>query len=378
MDNNRNSEIKFNNTTQQAPQQEPVSARDAWHYKVRGNSGKGSCADSIPAYVVPKKRGMKPWMIAVIIFGGLVLLGLLGSLTGIGPAGDDSDLSGAAEISEEYVGVLYIEGTIGGTDGQYDHQYVLDAIDGMTWNDDNKGMMLYINTPGGTVYESDEVYLKLQEYKEETGRPVYVYMASQATSGGYYIAAAADRISANRNCWTGSIGVTIGSIFDISELLEDYGITVETIDSGANKSMGSMVEPMTDEQRDILQSLVDDAYDQFVDIVAEGRDMDTDEVRKLADGRIYTARQAEENGLIDLVVDTYDDAVADMDSEFDIGSCEFYDFRYEPEYDFLSSLIRSMDKLSESASGQSDLDVLSELMKENGQIELQYMCEAAK
>lgn len=370
MNDNRNDEIRYDNNHQRAPYQEPVSARDAWHAKT-GSVGTRTAASQ-------KKSRIKPWLIIVIILAVLVLLGVISSVTGIGPAGDDSGSSGAADVNTEHVGVLYIEGTIGGDDGQYDHDYVMDAIDGMTWNDKNKGILLYINTPGGAVYESDEVYLKLEEYKAETKRPVYVYMASQATSGGYYIAAAADKISANRNCWTGSIGVTIGSIFDISGLLEEYGITVETITSGDNKAMGSSFEPMTDEQRDILQSLVDDAYIQFVDIVAKGRDMETDEVKKLADGRIYTARQAEENGLIDLVVNTYDEAVADMEAEFKLGSCEFHEFRYEPEVTLLSSLMEGMDNMTSAGEQKSDLDILSELMESKGQIELQYMCEVVK
>ncbi len=79
-------------------------------------------------------------------------------------------------------------------------------------NSDNEALMLYVDTPGGGVYESDELYLKIKEYQETTERPVYAYFASQATSGGYYISASADRITANRNCRTGSIGVTMGTL----------------------------------------------------------------------------------------------------------------------------------------------------------------------
>ena len=133
-------------------------------------------------------------------------------------------------------------------------------------------------------------------------------MQSQATSGGYYISASCDKIIANRNCWTGSIGVTMGTLMDISELLENLGIKTNTITSGANKAMGSSYEAMTEEQREIFQSLIDEAYDQFVGIVADGRDMSEKEVRKIADGRIYTAKQALDNGLID-AIGTMEDAV---------------------------------------------------------------------
>ncbi|MFR0902395.1 MAG: signal peptide peptidase SppA [Anaerovoracaceae bacterium] len=170
--------------------------------------------------------------------------------------------------------------------GTYNHQYILNAIDAMIYDDNNKGLILYINTPGGSVYASDEVYLKIREYQEITGRPVYSSMQSQATSGGYYISAPCDKIIANRNCWTGSIGVTMGTFIDLSELLGNLGIKTETITSGDNKSMGSSTEPMTDEQRAIFQALIDEAYEQFVGIVAEGRGM-TDAEVKNSDGR-YT------------------------------------------------------------------------------------------
>lgn len=109
-------------------------------------------------------------------------------------------------------------------------------------------MILFVNSPGGGVYESDELYLKIKEYQEQTECPVYAVMGSMAASGGYYISAPADKIVANRNTWTGSIGVTIGTLYDISGLLEQYGVKTETITAGRNKAMGSSVEPMTEEQ----------------------------------------------------------------------------------------------------------------------------------
>ena len=248
----------------------------------------------------------------------------------------------------------------------------------MMENNKNKGLMLYIETPGGGVSESDELYLKIREYQGTTGRPVMAYLGSQATSGGYYIAAPADRIIANRNCWTGSIGVTIGNIYDISGLLAKHGIGVTTITSGANKAMGDMTAPLTPEQKQILQSLVNEAYDQFVNIVAEGRGLDEAYVRTVADGRIYTAKQAKELQLIDSIVDTYDDAVDKMMYEFDLKDCEVYEFRYEPEYSILNSLIMSIDKLAEATSGDGDIKALTELMERNNEMPLQYMCEVTK
>jgi len=322
------------------------------------------------------KKSKKPLIIFLVILGCCLLLGIVAALAGF--ADDGYEGSGAADVSDDFVGVLYIEGTIASDDIDYNHEYVLDAIDGMKENDNNKGMLIYVNTPGGGVYESDEVYLSIRDYQEETGRPVYVYMASQATSGGYYISAPADKILANRNCWTGSIGVTMGTLIDISELLKEYGIKTETITSGDNKSMGSMTEPLTSEQKKILQSMVDEAYDQFVGIVAEGRNMDEKKVRKIADGRLYTAKQANELGLIDEVVESYDDAVAAMKADCKLGDCEFYDFKYEAEYDIFGTLIESINKLAEASESQSDINALIELMEKEGQMPLQYMCEVTK
>lgn len=182
--------------------------------------------------------------------------------------------------------------------GGYDHTLYMNLIDALMDDPDNRGILLYIDSPGGTVYESDELYLKLMEYREQTARPVYAYFASQACSGGYYIAMAADEIYANRNAWTGSIGVII-SLMNYEGLSEKIGVTEVDITSGRNKSMGSAWESLTDEQRGIFQSLVDEAYGQFVDIVAAGRKLDRQRVTELADGRIYSAQQALDQGLVD-------------------------------------------------------------------------------
>ena len=228
------------------------------------------------------------------------------------------------------------------------------------------------------MYESDEVYLKIREYQKETKRPVYAYFASQATSGGYYISAPSDKILANRNCWTGSIGVTMGTIYDISGLLEKYGIKSESITSGPNKAMGSLTEPMTDQQREIWQSMVDEAYDQFVGIVADGRKLDESYVRSIADGRIYTAKQAKANKLVDDVVNTYDDAVAQMQKDCDLEDAEVYEFCYQPDESFFSSLVTSARKLAGAAGEKSDISALTKLMEKQDPIEPQYLCEERK
>lgn len=198
--------------------------------------------------------------------------------------------------------------------------------------------------PGGTVYESEELYLKLKEYKEETGRPVWDYMAHYAASGGYMISMAADKIYANPNTTTGSIGVIMAG-YDMTGLYEKLGIRYVSITSGENKDSSKL----TDEQIAIYQEQVDEYYTRFVDIVSEGRGMEAEEVKKLADGRVYTANQALNNGLID-EISLYEDMTAQMSSE--LGAYEFY----EPEgtMDFWTSLYEGGE--SDSEVGGSDTE----------------------
>ena len=238
------------------------------------------------------------------------------------------------------------------TAGQYDHSLYMDFVNRLMECENNKGILLYVDSPGGTVYESDELYLKLMEYKEKTGRPIYAYFASTAASGGYYISMASDYIYANRNCTTGSIGV-IMSYYDYHELLEKVGVEEIDITTGANKTIGSGASETTDEQREILQAYVDESYDRFVDIVASGRGMKNKAVRKLAYGRIYTASQAKENGLIDEIMGEEDamDAIAEKFGDPDI---EFYS--PEPAYQTpLFSFLGQMSRLFGRENSESDL-----------------------
>lgn len=270
----------------------------------------------------PQQKKSNGCLIAGLIGGGVLLLGfiifavLIFSV--LASLGKDSSVSGVPTYTgnDGYVAVLHIEGTIVSstetglfaTDGGYDHQYLMNSVVSLTNDPNNKGLLLYIDSPGGEVYATDELYLRIMDYKERTGRPVYAYCASMAASGGYYIAAAADQILINRNCMTGSIGVTAGTTIDISEFLEKNGIKTTSIYVGKNKTMGSNFEEFTEEQQAIYVSILRETYDQFVAIVAEGRDMDVSEVEVLADGRIYSPKQALDNGLIDGVMG-YDEAV---------------------------------------------------------------------
>ena len=281
-------------------------------------------------------------------------------------------------MDEPYIATIYVEGAIqsGNVDtwgfpAGYQHDWTLGKIDELISDEYNQGLILFVDSPGGGVYESDELYLKLKEYKQKTKRPVYAYMGSMAASGGYYISAIADKIIANRNTWTGSIGVTIGTLYDISGFLERYGVKSQTITSGKNKAMGSSVEPMDEEQRAIWQSLVDEAYDQFAQIVAEGRELSIERVKEIADGRIYSAKQALEVDLIDGIGD-FHSAVADMQEVYGLHECEIIDVVYE-DSSFFSGLLRGM--AAATNKGTSEADRILSLVETTDPMPIRYMCQ---
>lgn len=288
-----------------------------------------------------------------------------------------SSVSGDSNIelpNKDFVGVINIEGEIGASssnsltsDSTYNHDFYLKYIEKMEKSDKNKGILLYVDSPGGAVYESDEMYLKLMEYKEKTKRPIWAYFASQACSGGYYISMAADKIYANRNCWTGSIGVIV-SLTNCKKLYDKLGIKEIDITSGKNKAMGSQGLELTKEQRGILQSLVDEAYDQFVGIVADGRKMDKSAVKKIADGRIYSAKQAKEINLVDEVGSLKDEKKAFAK---EAGFSEDITY-YTPENDSLSGMFSSIFGAVKDIVPKSDIDLAEDIVKNNGNGVLKY------
>ena len=246
----------------------------------------------------------------------------------------------------DYIGVVNVVGTI----QEQTQSSVLD-----------KGILLYVDSPGGAVYESEELHDKLMEYKEKTGRPIWTYMAHYAASGGYMTSVTGDKIYANKNTVTGSIGV-IMSGYDMSGLYEKLGIRYVSITSGVNKDSSKM----TDEQIAIYQSQVDECYQEFVGIVADGRNMSEDQVKALADGRTYTAKQAKANGLIDEIA-TYEDMTAQMSDE--LGVDEFY--TPSTEENVLASLFSKAKELVPKSEAQ----VLKETAEEKESGVLMYYAE---
>lgn len=180
----------------------------------------------------------------------------------------------------------------------YNHQSFLQQIEDAFSQNDIKGIIIQINSPGGGVYESDEAYHRLMQLKAKYKKPLVVYMSQQAASGAYYISMAADKIYANHNTLTGSIGVII-STYNFSQLADKIGVQDLTFKSAANKDILNPMRPVTDQEKAIMQELVNESYDRFVDIVARGRHMERNQVLQLADGRIYSGYQAKQLNLVD-------------------------------------------------------------------------------
>lgn len=255
--------------------------------------------------------------------------------------------------SGEYIAKIYITGVIQSENKTYNQAWLLDTIEQLKHDPDNKGIILFIDSPGGSVYESDEAYLALSDY-QGAHKPVWAYMGSLAASGGYYISCGAEYICANRNTLTGSIGVIAGSSVDLTGLMEKYGIKSKTFTAGRNKNMLNYNCPLTEEQEKIMQSVADECYDQFTNIVAINRKLDIKDVKELADGRIYTAKQALNNKLIDKIC-SFDEAVSAMKSKYKFEDVEVIDYEYvykQNWYDILSGKITDINKSAQSPEGK--------------------------
>jgi len=161
-----------------------------------------------------------------------------------------------------------------------------------------KAIVLRVDSPGGGVVPSQEIYEEIRKIKEKGEKKIVVSMGSLAASGGYYIACPADKIVANPGSITGSIGV-IMELANIEGLLEKIGVKSIVIKSGKHKDIGSVLREMSVEEREILQKVLDDVHNQFIQAVAKGRGINEEEIRNIADGRIFTGIQAKEAGLVD-------------------------------------------------------------------------------
>ena len=194
-----------------------------------------------------------------------------------------------------------------------------------------KGLLLRINSPGGTVTASDILYHEILTYKRQKKVPVVASIVDVGASGGYYVAAAADAIMAHPSSVTGSLGVIMLTV-NARGLLEKVGVEANAVTSGPRKDMGSPFRAMSVEERDIFQGVIDQLYQRFLTVIHEGRpNLSPEQIRKLADGRIYTGEQAKEAGLID-EIGYLDDAVELAKKRAKVSNIRVVTYRRPGEY----------------------------------------------
>jgi protease-4 len=246
---------------------------------------------------------------AILPLGAFALLLVAGTTadTATGPLPERSwreqVVSGSTFASEgNRVLILEVTGAIGAPDtgvfgGALSHSELLSQIEQATNDEQIAAVVVRVESPGGGVVASNEIHRALVELRE-SGKRVVISMGSTAASGGYYIATAGERIYANPDTLTGSLGVII-SLINYGEAFENLGLRQLIFKSGEFKDIGVPTRELTPEERDILQSIVDQAYEGFVDVIVEGRNLPRERVLEIADGRIYTGEQALELDLVD-------------------------------------------------------------------------------
>jgi len=223
-----------------------------------------------------------------------------------------------------------------------------------------KAIVLRIESPGGEIAPSQEILWEIEEVKE--AKPVVVSMGGTAASGGYYISTKADKIVALPTTMTGSIGV-ISQVMNVEGLLEKLGIEVETFKGGKYKDMYSGFREMTPEEEEIMQGMIDEYYEQFIDVVAEGRGLSEDEVRNLATGQIYTGTEAKELGLVDALggLDTATELAMEL-AGIEVARVEYY----QPPRITLLSLLGFANAIQARIAGLSAQDIiLLEILSHN-------------
>lgn len=179
----------------------------------------------------------------------------------------------------------------------YDEQPILNQLKQLLENPDTRALVIHVDSPGGVISAVEEVYNALERAKTG-GLPIVASMGALATSGGYFICLPAERVFANRSTITGSIGVLV-EYYSIEGLLDKIGVESQTVTSGEYKGLGSWARPLTDAQRQHMQSIVNDFHSFFVKVVSNDRHIDIDRVRQYADGRVFTGGQAVDMGLVD-------------------------------------------------------------------------------
>jgi len=240
----------------------------------------------------PISKPRRPFRAALKIMGLLVLAFV--AISALTTLALDSGWFGGDKVA-----VIRIEGVI------VDSREAIEELRRFRENPSIKAIVLRIDSPGGGVVPSQEIYTEVRKARADGKLKLVASMGNIAASGGYYIAAATDKIVANPGTLTGSIGV-IMELANVKALLEKVGVQSVVIKSGKHKDLASPFRTMSPEDRALLQSVLDDVHDQFIQAVADGRGLKPDRVRELADGRIFTGRQAKSASLVDELGDLQD------------------------------------------------------------------------
>lgn len=244
-------------------------------------------------YLIPAALfvGCLPWVILNLV----VIFGIIGAT--IGHSGTSS--------TNKHIALIRVEGEISTgragnglmSSGGAGSETIIAQLEKARKNKGARGILLRVDSPGGSPAASEEIYNKILEIRK-SGKPVYVSMGDLAASGGYYISSAANKIYADSNTLTGSIGV-IWKTADLSRLYKMVGYSPNILKAGKYKDMNNSARAMTTEERQIIQHLVDNTHKEFISAVAAGRNKPVSQIRSLAEGCIYDGRQAKKLGLID-------------------------------------------------------------------------------
>lgn len=274
---------------------------------------------------------------------------------------------------KEKIAVLSLNGVIQDTGGAsifssdgYNHQFFMSQLAEIQEDTSVKGIVLKVDSPGGGVVESADIYDAIREVQSTREIPVYVSMGGMAASGGYYVAAPADKIFVNRETITGSIGVIMESL-NFAKLAEKHGIEFNTIKTGPYKDIMSGSREMTDEERGMLQEMINDSYERFVEIIVEGRNMTEAEVKKVADGRILNGRQAIEAGLAD-DYGKAGDVILAMQSDFELENATVFEYTMSESLSSLFGL-----KAKSMFAGNMESEIIGKLLADHSAPRMMYL-----
>jgi len=219
---------------------------------------------------------------------------------------------------------------------------LLDSREGMLAGDRVKAILLNINTPGGTVDDSDAIYRALLDYKKKYNVPIYAYVDGMCASGGMFIASSADKIFASPTSVIGSVGVILGPAFNFSGLMDRYGIQSMTLTQGKDKDMLSSFRPWVPGEENSLRAITADLYSQFVTIVTNARpNLDKDKLISEYGAQVYVAQKAQDLGYIDVADSNYSTTVAELAAQAKISDEQSYQvITIEPSHPLLSDLTR--------------------------------------